>query len=185
MKRSGVILYGPPASGKDTDTAALSQLDPRYVLFDKLKVGTGQNGYRVAPLAELERLRREGLVIYENERYGNIYVVDCPALDQVFARGLIPVVHMGQVAGVRALMRYPADWLSVLLWCPRNVTEQRAIARGSTDVPARLTAWDETLVDIEQRQRSDFALNIHTDEHDPLDVAKVIHAQLAALNQET
>ncbi|MGK5554002.1 hypothetical protein ACSNOI_20525 [Actinomadura kijaniata] len=41
--RSGIVLYGPPASGKDTITAASSALDDRYVYFHKLKVGAGRS----------------------------------------------------------------------------------------------------------------------------------------------
>jgi len=35
----GVLLYGPPAAGKDTVSAALIAVDARYVLFERLKVG--------------------------------------------------------------------------------------------------------------------------------------------------
>jgi guanylate kinase len=115
VTRPGVILYGPPASGKDTVTAALTQLDSAYALFEKLKVGHGRTGgYRPTSKAALNRLRRLGAIDYENERFGNVYAVDRPALDAAFADGTVPVVHMGQIAGVRALRAYPAEWLSVL-----------------------------------------------------------------------
>ncbi|MEV3922592.1 hypothetical protein [Actinomadura coerulea] len=57
----GVILYGPPTSGKDTTTAALTRQDERYVLLRKLKYGTGRSsGYRQVTRAELDDLRRTG-----------------------------------------------------------------------------------------------------------------------------
>jgi predicted PilT family ATPase len=37
--RSGILLYGPPAAGKDTITTALAALDARYAPFRRLKVG--------------------------------------------------------------------------------------------------------------------------------------------------
>jgi guanylate kinase len=119
------------------------QLSPEYVPFKRLKVGSGRsNGYRPTTPAEIERLRNRHLIVYENERYGNLYVVDHPAPDALLDRGAIPVVHVGQIEGVRALKRYPADWLGVLLWCSRQVAEERARARGSKDVADRLAAWD-------------------------------------------
>jgi len=175
----GVILYGPPASGKDTITGELARIDPVYAHFRKLKVGGGRSkGYRLISADEANELRRRGLVLYENERYGNRYIVDRPSLDALFAAGRVPIVHMGQVAGVHALRRYPATWLSVLLWCPREITEQRARSRGSGDVSARLTVWDETTLDIEQHGKAAFTFRIDTDRHTASEAARLIHARL-------
>jgi guanylate kinase len=125
-----IALYGPPAAGKDTITAALTTLDTRYVHFDRLKVGTAMNaapgngkgtstGYRHTTTEELTRLHGRGLIVYENTRYGNTYAVDRPRLDDITDAGQVPVVHLGQVAGITALRTgYPARWLTVLLWCP-------------------------------------------------------------------
>ncbi len=179
MSRAGVILYGPPASGKDTITGELARLDPVYAHFQKLKVGSGRSeGYRLISDEEANELRRRGLVLYENERYGNRYIVDRPSLDALFAAGRVPIVHMGQVAGVRALQHYPATWLSVLLWCPREITEQRAQGRNSGDVSARLTVWDETALDIEQHGTTAFTFRIDTDRRTPVEAAHLIHARL-------
>jgi guanylate kinase len=178
-----IILYGPPAAGKDTITDALTSLSARYVLFEKLKLATEHGdrpGYRLTNETGLAELRSADLVIYENARYHNRYIVDRPGLDAAFAAGHIPVVHMGQIAGVRALRAYPATWIRVLLWCPRDVTEQRAALRGSPDVDARLTAWDETLTDLACAQPDDFHLRIETDQHDPSAAAGLIDARLLA-----
>lgn len=179
MKRSAIALYGPPASGKDTITAALMHLSADYAPFERVKVGSGRsNGYRPATRAEVERLRDRGLIVYENEQYGNLYVVDRPALDALLDRGAIPVVHIGQIEGVRALKQYPAEWLAVLLWCSRQVAEQRARARGSKDVADRLAAWDETVADVARSLPDDFSLRIDTEQQSPAEAARSIHAQL-------
>lgn len=186
MTPTAVILYGPPASGKDTITAALARLDSRYEPFHRLKIGAGRtNGYRLGTPEELEALRSKGMVLYENERYGNTYVVDKPHLSGLLQAGRIPIIHLGQIAGVRAVARYPARWLPVLLWCSRQTTERRAKARGSTDIAARLTAWDETLRDRQSATASDFTGTIDTDATQPEQAAETIHAWVLDQQQPT
>lgn len=181
MRRDAIVLYGPPASGKDAVTQALSSISPRCVLFEKLKAGTGRAaGYRPTTPERIDGLRDLGLNLYVNERYGNVYAVDRPELDALLDRGLIPVVHMGQLTGVRALKTYSAAWLSVLLWCPREVTEARLRQRETTDSAARLAAWDDTVRDLERMDPSDFDLRIRTDRLTPAEAAEAIRARLEA-----
>ncbi|GAB2937034.1 hypothetical protein GCM10027280_26470 [Micromonospora polyrhachis] len=131
MTPSAVILYGPPASGKDTITQALEQLDPRYAPYQRLKIGSGNaRGYRLASPDELARLHGHGHVVYRNERYGNLYVVDQPHLSAILKSEQTPVLHLGQIAGIRAVTAYPARWITILLWCSRETTAVRAVARG-------------------------------------------------------
>ncbi len=132
--RQGVILYGPPASGKDTVTAALTELNSKYAQFARLKVGSGKSaGYRMGTAQQLHELEAAGDVVYANTRYDNTYVIDRPGVDAAFTAG-VPVVHLGQINGIRALVDgYPTGWSVVLLWCPREVTEQRSAGRGDSD----------------------------------------------------
>ncbi|KPC90472.1 hypothetical protein [Streptomyces albidoflavus] len=52
--RQGILLYGPPAAGKDTTTAALTELDEQYASFTRLKIGTGKTkGYRMGTPEQL------------------------------------------------------------------------------------------------------------------------------------
>ncbi|MER7128349.1 guanylate kinase [Streptosporangium algeriense] len=151
MSPIGIVLYGPPASGKDTITAALNRLDSRFVLLPKLKVGTGRTeGYVLLTAEELTQLRDAGRLIAETHRYGNIYAIDRRAIDSLTSIGVVPVVHMGNIGDLRRLIgREPDSWLRVLLWTPREVTEQRSRNRGDADTGKRLAAWDETLADLE------------------------------------
>jgi len=178
MPASGVVLYGAPASGKDTVTQALTALDARYVHFQRLKAGGGRTeGYRICDNEHIDDLREKGLIVYENERYDSRYAIDRPALDVLFARDLIPVVHLGQLAGIHALMRHQALWLPVLLHCRRATAAQRARQRGSDDIEARLQAWDETARDLARAQPEDFALRIDTDRTSPVSAAQSIDTE--------
>ncbi|MEU3495385.1 HAD family hydrolase [Kitasatospora cineracea] len=177
----GVILYGPPAVGKDTVTRALADLDPMFSLFSRVKVGPGRSaGYRMGTAEQLEELRASGAVVYENSRYDSTYVTDRPGLDAAFAVG-VPVMHLGQVDGVRAVLDgYPAQWLTILLWCPREVTEARSTGRGDADTAARLAAWDATRADLDANPRFRFDLTIRTDEVGPEAAAAQIRRVLTA-----
>ncbi|WP_134656351.1 guanylate kinase [Streptomyces sp. H23] len=173
--KQGVILYGPPASGKDTVTTALTELHSKYAQFARLKVGTGKSaGYRMGTAEQLHELEAAGDVVYANARYGNTYAIDRPGVDAAFTAG-VPVVHLGQIDGIRALTDgYPADWSVVLLWCPRDVTEQRSAGRGDRDTAARLAAWDATREDLDAYPGMVWDLTVDTTEASPQDAARLI-----------
>ncbi|MER5619955.1 guanylate kinase [Streptosporangium sp. NPDC002544] len=166
MSPQGIVIYGPPASGKNTITAALTRLDPRFTLLPKLKVGTGRaDGYEFVSAEHLDKLRQAGRLVAETHRYGNVYAIDRQTIEGRHAAGYVPVVHMGNIRDLRQLIgKVPDGWLRVLLWVPREVTEQRSRSRGDVDTGKRLAAWDETLTDLETSiDAGFFHLRIHTD----------------------
>lgn len=143
----GVILFGPPASGKDTVTDALNSLDPRFELYRRIKVGPGRTtGYRMATPDELRALEAAGQIIYANHRYSSTYVIDRPELDRLHRESITPVIHLGQTGAVDVLKQAAPDveWTTVELWCPRSVAAGRIEARGTGDTAERLAAWDQT-----------------------------------------
>jgi guanylate kinase len=174
--RQGILLYGPPAAGKDTITEALAALDARYVPFPRLKIGTGKTeGYRMGTPEQLAALEARGDVIYRNDRYGNIYVVDRPGLDQAMEGDRVPVVHLGQMVGMEQVTAlFPAAWLRVLLWCSKETTARRSSHRGDTDTAARLAAWDATRADLEEHPQAHWELRVDTDVTAPREAAQRI-----------
>lgn len=178
--RQGVILYGPPAAGKDTVTQELTNLGSRYGQFARLKVGSGRTaGYRMGTAEQLRELKAAGGIVYANERYGSTYVVDRPGLDDAFAAG-VPVVHLGQVDGIRSVVDgYRADWVRVLLWCPKAVAGQRSQARGDADTAERLAAWDDTRRDVDAHPDMVWDLRLETVETAPAAAARLIDELLS------
>lgn len=144
---TAIALYGPPAAGKDTVTAALAKTDNKFRHYQRMKVGTGRTtGYRMASSADLNNLVTAGEVIYSNSRYDSTYVIDQPELNRMLGADQIPVLHVGQPEAIEALLNVaPAvRWVIVELWCPRDVAAGRAAARGTDDLDERLAAWDAT-----------------------------------------
>ncbi|MFF4821214.1 guanylate kinase [Kitasatospora sp. NPDC001309] len=127
---------------------------------------------------QLAELESAGDVIYQNSRYGNTYVIDRPGMDRAFEDGT-PIVHLGQVEGIEALVTsYPADWSVVLLWCGREVTAARSAGRGDKDIEARLIAWDATQADVEAHPGQVWDLSVDTSVVDPAEAAGLIDALL-------
>jgi guanylate kinase len=142
----GIVLYGPPAAGKNTVTQALHDLDDNYVLFPLLKFGSGRTvGYRITTESTIANLRATGEVIWEHARYNATYLVDRAALNDRLTKH-IPVLHFGHSEAIGAIIKATPDvrWLIIYLWCPRDIAERRIVDRGTGDVAERLSAWDET-----------------------------------------
>ncbi|MEV0105716.1 kinase [Nocardia sp. NPDC050799] len=143
----GVLLYGPPASGKDTVTAALSRLDPQFQLFERLKDGPGRTaGYRKISPERFDQLRDSGDLIWTNTRYRARYAIDRPGLLQLLETGCIPVVHAGQpeVIGAVVAATPPVSWTVIELQVDRDEAISRITARATGDFAERIAAWDET-----------------------------------------
>ncbi len=173
---SAVILYGPPASGKDTVTRALTSLDGSYRLYRRLKAGVGRtDGYRMTTLSHINALRSAGAVAWETRRYGALYIVDRVSLAEMLTV-CIPVVHLGQVEAVKAVTgALAAQWLTVWLWCPRDVAIRRIANRGTGDEADRLQAWDET------QPLPNVDVSVNTAEIHPTEAATVIHSRVQSL----
>ncbi|MEV4802016.1 guanylate kinase [Nonomuraea sp. NPDC049421] len=170
----GIVLYGPPASGKSTITAALCRLDPRFALVRKLKAGNRRGTeYDFVSHEELERLRAAGRLMLETHRYNNTYAIDRCHIAELTTAGRVPVAHLGNTADIRRLAE--ADpWLTVLLWIPRQVCEKRSEQRGDRDTPQRLKAWNETLADLQAHTDLPFHYRFRTDLVTPTEIAERI-----------
>ncbi|MFD8391180.1 guanylate kinase [Streptomyces sp. NPDC059680] len=170
-----MILYGPPGSGKDTITRELCRLRPDFALFERLKAGPGRTtGYRLTTVDHIEELSRAGELLYRNARYEAEYAIDRQGVAALVDSGRIPVLHMGQVAGVGAVAGFPLHWIRALLWCPLDVTESRSVGRGDRDVKARMKVWHETREDLLTHEADPWTLTLRTDQLSPSESAIAI-----------
>ena len=174
-----MILYGPPAAGKDTVTEALTRLNESYRLYQRLKVGAGRTvGYRMTTLPHVDALRSAGSLVWENRRYDALYVVDRASLAGML-KVCIPVLHLGQVGAVKAVtaaLPIATRCVTVWLWCPRDVALGRITERGTGDTTARLRAWDETA----PLPGADVSIN--TAHLHPANAAAIIHSRVQTIS---
>jgi len=147
--KSGLILYGAPGTGKDTVTVELVSREPRFEHFKRLKSGRGRtSGYRMISPDQADCLsQRPGAILWENSRYGSTYLVDRSGLEQLWASGQIPVVHLGQVEAVEALTGDSgtgSSWTVVELYCRPAILRERIRYRGTGDEDQRFAAVEQT-----------------------------------------
>ena len=169
---SGLVLYGPPAVGKDTITAELVSREPRFAHFPVIKAGSGRTtGYRLVTVDEFDKLDRAGELVVTWHRYGSRYGVAHSTLAELTSAGKIPVIHLGSGPAVQAVTALPPlQWTVVQLWASRETCAARARARNTGDFAARMAVYDET-----ERIGDDLAhLTIDTDSRTPGEAAQAI-----------
>lgn len=173
MSGTVIVLYGPPASGKDTVTTALHRLDSKYIQFPRLKSGPGRRqGYRMTTPEQLDALATNGDLIWQNEVYGARYAIDRQGLTDA-ALDHVPVVHVGQPKAVDAIRHgWRGSTLAVALWCDRSIAAERLRARDPASITERLAVWDAT-APLDSADRS-----INTGKTDPDQTAAIINAQV-------
>lgn len=145
--RRGLILYGPPASGKDSVTLELVSRRSRFEHFKRLKCGPGRTaGYRMLHEDQANELRKvPGAILWENRRYGATYFVDRSGLDQIWASCRVPIVHLGQIEAVDAVVGgIDADWTVAELFARPEVLGKRIQSRGTGDEDERFAAVEQT-----------------------------------------
>jgi guanylate kinase len=173
-----VILYGPPAVGKDTVTSALVRLDPGFAHFQRLKCGPGRTaGYRMIGPEQLAALPAAS-ILWTNRRYGAVYLVDREGLGQLWQAGRTPVMHLGQPEAVDAVVAGTGSvrWRVVDLHAPLSVLRRRIRARGAGDDAQRLAA----AADTPRLEHADLAVDTSVTE--PAETARLI-AECCSLQQ--
>jgi guanylate kinase len=168
----GILIAGPPASGKRTLTFALTSMRRSYAPFRALSAALHPTiAAERSTERHLDELKAWAQVFHEFTEDGMRYVFDHGRLNKLREHGRIPVATVCDTAGMLAFEREADDWLPILLWCPREVAEQREPALAQ---PARRRRWDRSLHRL-TRHLARFALVIRSDRWDAIGTAQLVH----------
>ncbi|MFJ6200220.1 hypothetical protein [Micromonospora sp. NPDC092111] len=96
---------------------------------------------------QVNRLRQApGAILWENSRYGATYLVDRFGLDDLWRLGRVPVVHLGQVEAIEAVVSgTEAGWTVAELFARPAVLGKRIQLRSTGDEAERVAAVEQTL----------------------------------------
>lgn len=177
----GVLLVGPPASGKRTVAFALQSLRATYAPFPALTVAHQPlvHGQRTTQ-AHLDELRSWAQMFHEFTIDGDSYAYDGERLGALRERGHVPVACVDDIAGLEAFEREAGDWLAILLWCPREAAERRLASDRSVwaDREAyvrRLVRWWDRSTRVLLRDVSRFTVVLRSDHVNAVQIAQIVH----------
>jgi len=181
-----ILLSGTPASGKDTVTEKLHQINMSVELFKKHKFGVGgkkDNTYIHVSEEAFDQLVKSNGFIQYHQRYGRGYGVSQEELERLFVLNVIPVIHVGKPENLTPLLQSPLyKVINVLLTASRESTQSRLTLRHHNDIAeqaVRLKAYDEEI-----HSRSDLAnqgceiafnITIDTDKYSAAEAAAIIN----------
>ena len=152
MKDLCLLLSGTPASGKDTLTKSIVELDDRFVHFKKHKIASGgklDDTYYLVDKNEFDSMVSMDKFIQYHYRYDRGYGVSKKEFKHLINCGKIPVIHVGKYENISMFRESGiVNGVSMLIFTNRYVTEMRLKARhddNSELVRERMIAYDEEL----------------------------------------
>lgn len=163
MDKLVIVLSGMPASGKDTVTDRLNQLDKRYVYFKKYRAigpeDTPKDTYYNISHEDFEKKIAKGDFLQYHSRYGRYYGIDAITLKEMFEQDLIPVIHIGRIDNFYTLKKnlpafeekygYNVRLLHIQLWETKESLKARIATRDKTEeeIGKRVAAMDQEFHD--------------------------------------
>lgn len=152
MKLTVILLSGTPASGKDTLTNKLTELDDRFVHFRKHKINTGgklDDTYYLISKEAFDSMAENGEFIQYHYRYDRGYGVSKEELVRLNSIGKIPIIHVGKYENIAKFRDAKLNGvMSVLLFTDKATTKKRLELRhpnNEDEINKRLTAYGEEI----------------------------------------
>lgn len=184
-----LLLSGTPASGKDTITSLLLELNSRFRHFKKHRASDQPKNdgtyIHVAP-DEFRVMADQGEFLQHHYRYDRGYGVSLKVLNQHWANEEIPIIHVGKYENIAPLRTEEVNTTSVLLMVSLLETERRLKQRHVDDtkeIERRIAAYYEERAELAGLINSgtplEFDLMVENSNKHPEKIAQLI-AQLFA-----
>lgn len=184
-----LLLSGTPASGKDTITRQLAGIDPRFIHFKKHRSSDQaktDGTYIHVTDEEFSSMLNQGAFLQHHYRYGRGYGVAQSELDKHWAKGEIPIIHVGKYENIIPFRTQEVTATSVLLMVTLSETYYRLQQRHHGDaeeVERRIAAYHEERADLAALISSgcslEFDFIIENSRENPKEIAEII-AQLCS-----
>jgi len=165
IKKNIIVIEGPSGAGKDSIIATLMANHPdTYEKITSITTRPMRPGeidgvtYKFVSVDTFEEMLRSKEIFEFTQRHGTYRGMSKPLIDKIIDNNRLAVKDCDLV-GVRALKKtYPNKVLTIFIMAPKEVIEQRIIARGDCDKDRarRLVDYDNT---IKSRQYFDFVVD--------------------------
>lgn len=163
MGKKIVILSGMPASGKDTISNRICELDKKFVPIKKHRsVGEldkkKDTYYNISPEEFEEKIIRGNFIQY-HQRYGRYYGISEDVLLSHLQKDEIPIIHigrienyiafMGNIVGFKERHNLSLDVIHIQLWETAENLRERIVNREKDDEEAakRIAAMEQEFDD--------------------------------------
>src|SRR5690554_6112528 len=113
-----LLVSGTPASGKDTVTKKLVELEPRFCHFKKHRSSDqpkNDGTYIHVSQDKFSSLLEQGEFLQHHYRYGRGYAVAKGELRKHWDKGEIPIIHVGKYENLLPFRNADVATISVLL----------------------------------------------------------------------
>lgn len=177
----GILLAGPPASGKRTVAFSLTSLRRGYAHVPALAVSPHWSvDAEQAGRRHLDELRSWAQIFYDVTLDGVQYFYDRERLVRLREQGRVPIVC---VEDARALSAFEAEseaWLAVMVWCPREEAGERLTRGWPVGEPAYTAdrswqrRWERSAKGL-FADSSRFTVTVRSDRLGAVEIARVVH----------
>lgn len=163
MKKLVIVISGMPASGKDTISDKLHDVDQRYENFKKYRaIGSEdkpKSSYYNVSVEEFENKVNKGDFLQYHGRYGRYYGIDKTVLVEMLNNDQIPIIHIGRIENYYTLLSNIKAFeednnmllkiVHVQLWEKKDVLEARIANRDKTqeEIEKRVLAMEQEYKD--------------------------------------
>ncbi len=163
-----LLLSGTPASGKDTITEILSEINSDVIAFKKHKsaeTGRVDDTYIFVSHNEFKDMADNNEFIQHHYRYDRGYGVAKKELEKLWAMNKLPVIHVGKYENIHHFYELQnVEIISILLLVSLDETKKRLLERheeDSKEVQARTNAFIEERIELAELIKEGCDLNFN------------------------